>query len=86
VTRSPNSLASTEYAPGPRKKSAAEVNIVRMWTRLIGWSAKNRFATAAMQANIERMGVKNPRRRPSEIRLIEETTNQYRALEGKLNG
>ena len=30
VTRSPKSLASTEYAPGPRKKSEAESNILRM--------------------------------------------------------
>jgi hypothetical protein len=32
VTRSPNSLASTEYAPGPRKKSAADVKILMTWT------------------------------------------------------
>ena len=82
MTRSPNSLASTENAPGPSKKSAAEVNIPRI---LIVCSAKNRFATAAMQATIESTGVRNPTTRASEIRTIKETTNQYRALEEKLN-
>src|SRR5215204_6286742 len=86
VTRSPNSLASIEYAPGPRKKSAAEINIVRMKTTSIGWSAKNRFATAARQAIIVRMVVKKPTRRPSEIRPSIETMTQCKALEEKLDG
>src|SRR4051812_21114289 len=29
VTRSPNSFASTEYAPGPRKMSAAAVSVLK---------------------------------------------------------
>src|SRR5918996_1637234 len=85
VTRSPNSLASTEYAPGPRKKSAAKVNILIMWTTSIGWSTNNRFATAATQAIIVRIGVKKPKRRLSETRPINETTDQCIALEEKLN-
>jgi len=83
VTRSPNSLASTEYAPGPRKKSEADIKILRMYTTSIGWLDNNRFAPAARQAITERMGVKKPRKRPSEIRLINEIRDQWR--EGKLD-
>ena len=84
MTRSPNSLASTEYAPGPRKKSAADINIVRMQTTLIGPSDRKRFAIDATQTITVRMSVKKPTRRPSDIRPINETMNQCRVLEEEL--
>ena len=76
VTRSPNNFASTEYAPGPRKMSAAEVSILRIKTKLPGWSAKKRFETAAAHATTARNGVKKPRQSDNEIMAMRETTAQ----------
>ena len=85
MTTSPNSLASTEYAPGPKSKSAAEVNILTTYTTSTDWSANNRFAAAAAHATVERIGVKKPMRRLSVITPINETTIQCSALEEKPN-
>ena len=76
VTRSPNSFASTEYAPGPRKMSAAEVSILKTKTKLSGWPAKTKFATAVAHATTARTGVKKPRQSENEIMAMRETTAQ----------
>ena len=76
VTRSPNNFASTEYAPGPRKMSAAEVSILKTKTKLPGWPDKKRFATAVAHATTARIGVKKPRHSKNEIMAMRETTVQ----------
>ncbi len=76
VTRSPNNFASTEYAPGPRKMSAAAVNILKIKTKLSGWPDKKRFATAVAHATTARTGVKKPRQSENEIMAMRETTAQ----------
>ena len=76
VTRNPNSFASTEYAPGPRKMSAAEVSILKIKTILPDWSPRKRFATAVAQAITARIGVKKPRQSETEIKAMRETTAQ----------
>jgi hypothetical protein len=83
VTRKPNNRASTEYAPGPRKKSAADVSILRIKTILPG-SARKRFATAVTQATTASTDVKNPMHRDNEISAISPTVTQYRVGEEKL--
>ena len=76
VTRSPNNFASTEYAPGPRKMSAAAVSVLRIYTKLLGWSAKKKFATAVAHATTARIGVKKPRQSENEIMAMRETAAQ----------
>jgi hypothetical protein len=76
VTCSPNSFASTEYAPGPRKKSEADVSIVRMWSTLMVCSAKNRFATAIAQTITARINVRNPIQSDTEVKTMKERTAQ----------
>ena len=86
MTRSPNSFASNEYAPGPRKKSAADVKILRILTTPISWSVKNKFNKPTTHVIIARKGVKKPSRRLRETKPTNETINKWRTFKEKLNG
>ena len=57
----------------------------RMCIAFIACSTNNRFAIAARHPTIVKIDVRNPRRRLSEIKIVNAIVNQYSAFDVKLN-
>ena len=67
ITRRPNNLASTEYAPGPRSASAAASNMEKRPMRAPELGPISKFAAANAHAITDRNGVKKPIARDIDI-------------------
>lgn len=60
VTRRPNNLASTEYAPGPSSASATASHMWKTFMMFPELKPISKFATADTSATTDRYGVKKP--------------------------
>ena len=91
VTRRPNNLASTEYAPGPRSASAAASNIRKTQMKLPELKPISRLATPAAHAITDIKGVRNPttskieiNSTPAKSRGAEDTPNLFAKFMSKV--